>query len=75
MAHSTLDLAALRHHRKRVAMSNYIARQRFELYAESYTKNSFYPPNSITNNPDFVKKDFVTNQVKVVKKLAARKVI
>lgn len=72
---ATIDLESLRHHRKRVSMSNFIARQRFELYAESYSKNSFYPPNSITNNPDFVKKDFVMNQVKVVKKLSENKTI
>ncbi len=69
VAHSTIDLEALRHHRKRVAMSNYIARQRFELYAESYSKNSFYPPNTISKNPDFTKKDFVANQMKVIKDL------
>jgi len=74
-ANSTIDLGALRHHRQRVSMSNFIARQRFELYAESYTKNSFYPPNTITNNPDFVKKDFVMNQMKVVKKLTENKII
>lgn len=74
-ANATIDIEALRHHRKRVAMSNYIARQRFELYAESYAKNSFYPANTITNNPNFVKKDFVMNQLKVVQKLTENKII
>ena len=69
VAHATIDLLALRHQRKRIAMSNYIARQRFELYAESYAKHSFYPVNSISDNPSFTKKDFVSNQVAVVKKL------
>lgn len=74
-ANSTIDLEALRHHRKRVSMSNFIARQRFELYAESYSKNSFYPPNTIAKNPDFIKKDFVTNQLKTVKALAKKGII
>lgn len=75
VAHASIDLPALRHQRQRVAMSNYIARQRFELYAESYSKHSFYPANTISENPDFKKKDFITNQLEVVKKLAQTGVI
>lgn len=70
VAHATIDLPALRHQRKRIAMSNYIARQRFELYAESYAKHHFYPVNSISNNPEFTKKDFIKYQVEVVNKLS-----
>ena len=70
VAHATVDLEALWHHRQRVAMSNYIARQRFELYADSYAQHRFYPPNSISKNPDFSKKDFVGIQAKVIQKLS-----
>ncbi len=75
VAHATIDLPALRHQRKRIAMSNYIARQRFELYAESYAKHHFYPVNSITENPSFTKRDFVSNQIAVVKKLTQNGII
>lgn len=47
VANATLDLAALRHERQRVGMGNLLARQRFELYAESYTQHSFYPANTL----------------------------
>ena len=73
VAHATIDLEALRHARNRVGMGNFIARQRFELYAENYSKNSYYPPNSITNNPNFTKKEFITIQKEVIKKLAIDK--
>lgn len=69
VAHASIDLEALRHHRKRVAMANFIARQRFELYAPSYNKHHFYPVNSILETPTFTKKDFVGNQVKTIQRL------
>jgi len=50
-------------------MSNFIARQRFELYAPAYAANSFYPPNSISNKPDFTKKMFVSLQRDIINKL------
>ncbi len=69
VANATIDLAALRHHRRRLSMSNFIARQRFELYAESYRQHSFYPPNSISNNPAFRKADFLRIQQEVIERL------
>ena len=75
VANATIDLEALRHHRQRVGMSNFIARQRFELYAPSYTKHHFYPTNSISNNPNFTKKDFITNQLAAIQKLKEGKII
>ena len=75
VANATIDLEALRAHRGRVAMSNYIARQRFELYAPSYANHHFYPINSVANNPDFTKKDFVKNQIETIRRLKGKGVI
>ena len=71
VANATIDLGALRAHRRRVSMSNFIARQRFELYAKSYQGHSFYPSNVIQQNPGFQKKDFVGIQAKTIKKLVS----
>lgn len=46
VANANIHIEALREYRSRVSMKNYIARQRFELYADSYRDHSFYPPNS-----------------------------
>jgi len=75
VGNATIDLPALRAHRQRVSMSNFIARQRFELYASSFANNQFYPSNSISNNPDFVKRDFISIQQKVIEKLSKKKII
>lgn len=45
VAHASIDINALRNWRKTVSMKNYIARQRFELYAGSYSKYAHYPVN------------------------------
>ena len=46
-AFSTIDIAAIRRARKRVGMGNMIARQRLELYVDSYKTSGFYPVNSL----------------------------
>lgn len=45
VANANIHIEALRTYRSRVSMKNYIARQRFELYANSYKDHSFYPAN------------------------------
>lgn len=75
VANATIDLQSLRHHRQRIGMSNFIARQRFELYAESYAQHKFYPANYISENPSFTKKDFIGIQGKVIQELKQKKVI
>ncbi len=68
VANASIYIDALRKKRKRVAMKNYIARQRFELYADSYKTHSFYPPNSFLNvEPD--KKLFIHTQQDAIQKL------
>lgn len=47
VAHATLDLDALRAARLRPGMANYLARQRNELFAESYTGHIAYPANNL----------------------------
>ena len=75
VANATIDLAALRHHRRRPAMANFIARQRCELYAPAYARAAFSPPNAISRNPAFTKRDFVLNQVRTIEKLATDAII
>ncbi len=70
VANATIDISALRQHRQRVSMSNFIARQRFELYADSYAQHSHYPPNYISEHPDFSKRDFHRLQQQVIDKLS-----
>lgn len=47
VAHADIDLAALREFRQRPAVGNLLARQRYELYAQSYVGHSAYPPNTL----------------------------
>lgn len=48
-AHAEIDPQAVRRYRRRPGMMNLLARQRFELYAESYTRASFHPPNTMAS--------------------------
>lgn len=64
VANTTIDLEALRYHRHRPGMSNFISRQRNALFAESYAAYEFYPPNTWHN--DFQKTDFIKTQIKVI---------
>ena len=72
--YAQVDLAALRRYRRRPGMENMLARQRFELYAQSYAQHSFYPPNTMLKGaPD--RKRFVDNQMATIKRLADLKII
>ncbi len=67
-AHADIDLDALRQYRQRPASTNRLARQRFELYAESYASHSFYPPNTLlADAPD--RTHFSRTQQEVIEKL------
>jgi predicted amidohydrolase len=74
VANATIDLLALRAHRQRPAMSNFLARQRFELYADSYANHHFYPVNSLLNKKA-ERAHFVQTQVEVIKKLTEQQII
>ncbi len=50
VANAELDLAALRRYRRRPGMPNVLARQRLELFAEAYAKNTIYPGNTLLDD-------------------------
>ncbi len=67
VANATLHLEALRQHRNRPGMSNFLSRQRFELFAETYSK-TVYPANTLIHaKPD--RKHFAETQKIVIEKL------
>ena len=68
VANADIDLSALRYFRNRPAMGNLLARQRFELYAESYQKYTFYPPNTLLEKEP-TRQHFVETQVEVIKNI------
>ena len=68
VAHADIDLVALREFRQRPAAGNLLARQRFELYAQSYTQTSIYPPGTLLSQPAD-RANFLRTQQDVIKKL------
>ncbi|GAB3998407.1 hydrolase [Spirosoma daeguense] len=68
VANADIDLAALREFRQRPAVGNLLARQRFELYADSYAKHSHYPPDTLLGQPA-ERPHFVRTQQEVIKRL------
>ncbi|QJW89809.1 nitrilase [Spirosoma taeanense] len=68
VANADIDLAALRDFRQRPAAGNLLARQRYELYAESYARHSVFPPNTLLSQPA-ERQHFVRTQQEVIKKL------
>lgn len=72
-AHAILDLNALRNYRRRPGMGNLLARQRFEVFAETYTKHGSQTANSMLDKngnvqvPD--RKHFLAAQTKSIKGL------
>ncbi|AKD54621.1 nitrilase-related carbon-nitrogen hydrolase [Spirosoma radiotolerans] len=68
VANADIDLAALREFRQRPAIGNQLARQRLELYTESYAKHTIYPPNALLSQPA-ERSQFMRNQQEVIKKL------
>lgn len=69
-ANATLDLDALRACRHRLGMSNFILRQRTELYARSYAEHAFYPVNNWPTDPPG-RSHFVDQQAQTLAKLRA----
>ncbi len=68
VANADIDLAALREFRQRPAIGNLLARQRVELYAESYARHSVYPPGTLLSQPA-ERAHFMRTQQEVIKKL------
>ncbi len=67
-AFAEIDLDALRRFRRRPGLMNITSRQRFELYADSYAKNSFYPPNTLIEEKA-ERTHFIQTQKNVIEKL------
>lgn len=67
-AFAEIDLEALRRNRRRPGMGNILSRQRFELYAESYAKHSFYPADSLLGK-EADRRHFAETQKAVIEKL------
>jgi predicted amidohydrolase len=74
VAHAEIDLESLRRLRRRPGMSNYLARQRFELYAQMYAQHSFYPANTLLNGIED-KSQFLQQQLATIRKLSDSRVI
>jgi predicted amidohydrolase len=67
VANATIHLDALRYNRARPGMSNFLSRQRFELFAETYNK-IIYPANSLSNKKAD-RKHFIDTQKDVIEKI------
>ena len=67
-AFAEIDLAALRRYRKRPGLNNLLARQRFELYAETYAQTKLYPPNTMLEG-EIERKHFIKTQQEVIEKM------
>jgi len=69
VAHSELDLAALRRFRRRPGMENLLSRQRLELFAASYAEAGWYPPNTLADaTPQ--REHFLRTQRQTIERLA-----
>ena len=69
VANATIHLEALRQHRLRPGMGNYLSRQRFEVFAPTYNK-TVYPANTLLHTPAS-RQHFLTTQQAVITKLNA----
>lgn len=74
VANANIHIESLRTYRSRTSMKNYIARQRFELYADSYRNHSFYPPNQFEGEV-LPKSAFTSIQEETIKKLKDKGVL
>jgi deaminated glutathione amidase len=73
VANATIDISALRHHRQRPGMSNFLSRQRNELFAETY-KKTVYPANSLLDKKAD-RSHFLTTQQEVIARLRTKGII
>lgn len=68
-AFAEIDLAALRRYRRRPGLNNLLSRQRFELYAQSYSQAHFYPANTMQDK-EVDRKHFLQTQQTAIERLA-----
>lgn len=74
-ANATIDINALRHQRQRVGMNNLLARQRFELYADTYANHKAYPANVLLDKKIENKQLFIDTQHEVIQKMQKKNLI
>jgi len=78
-ANDCIDLHALRKYRRRPGMSNYLARQRFEMFAETYGKEGSQKANTLLDENGELKipdrAHFISAQTEAITKLAKKKII
>ncbi len=74
VANAYIHIDALRHYRTQVSMKNYIARQRFGLYAQSYAEHMHYPSNLFAQG-EKDKKRFIDVQKETIDRLIKQGVI
>jgi predicted amidohydrolase len=67
-AFAEIDLAALRRDRTRPGLNNILSRQRFELYAQSYSQAQFYPANTMLNK-EVDRKHFIQTQQATIERI------
>jgi deaminated glutathione amidase len=73
VANATIHLEALRYHRNRPGMGNFLSRQRFELFAATYSQ-AVYPANTLLNViPE--RPHFLETQKKVIATLKQKEII
>ncbi|OKH37310.1 nitrilase [[Phormidium ambiguum] IAM M-71] len=68
-AFAEIDLTALRRYRRRPGLNNFLSRQRFELYAQSYAQTHFYPANTMENQ-EIDRKHFMKTQQEAIDRLS-----
>lgn len=73
VANASIDIEALRTYRRRPGMSNYLSRQRFELFAPTYAQ-SVYPPNSLLNKTPS-RSHYTQQQLSVIEALQQKGII
>jgi deaminated glutathione amidase len=73
VANATIHIDALRQHRKRPGMSNFLSRQRLELFADTYTQ-SIYPANSLLHKKAD-RAHFIEQQKEVLQQLQQKGII
>ncbi len=73
-AFAAVDIDALRAERRRPGMGNLLARQRFELYADTYRAHSLHPPNTIGDGP-LDRRHFLETQRRTIDSLIAQRIV
>lgn len=72
-ANATIHIDALRQHRQRPGMNNFLSRQRFELFKDTYAE-SIYPSNSLSGR-HADRSHFIQQQSAVIEKLKQKGII